>query len=79
MPKNFMKYPHRSPRQTLEQISGLLDRLDPSCGYTEWLAILMAVHHETDGSEEPYRGGRLRYMLRDETSLTQPHVAVQAR
>lgn len=35
---------------TLKQLSALLDSIDSDCGYNEWLHVLMAVFHETDGS-----------------------------
>ena len=53
---------HRRPRptarpcgdadQTLARLRAMLDQIDPDCGYDEWCRVLMAVHHETGGSED---------------------------
>lgn len=37
--------------QELSEINSLLDRIDPDCGYEDWLHVLMAVFHETKGSD----------------------------
>ena len=54
---------HRSPQPvgegdrrpvataTVAELGAMLDQIDPDCGYDQWCRILMAVHHETDGSE----------------------------
>lgn len=39
---------------TSKQLSGLLDAIDPDCGYNDWLHVLMAVFHETDGSDDGF-------------------------
>lgn len=36
------------------ELEALVSKRDPSCGYTEWIKIGMAVHHETEGSEEGF-------------------------
>jgi len=36
----------------LQKIKALLNLTDPDCGYEDWLHSLMAVHHETGGSDE---------------------------
>lgn len=36
----------------LQKIKALLNLIDPDCGYEDWLHSLMAVHHETGGSDE---------------------------
>jgi len=37
---------------SLQKIEKLLDSIDPDCGYDDWLHCIMAVHHETNGSDE---------------------------
>lgn len=34
------------------ELKSLLARRDPDCGYDEWLRIGMALHHESEGSDE---------------------------
>ncbi|MDD2844651.1 MAG: PriCT-2 domain-containing protein [Rhodoferax sp.] len=41
-----------APQGSLVQLQKLLDTIDPDCGYTDWLQVLMALYHETKGSEE---------------------------
>ena len=36
----------------MSQLAVLLDHLDPDMGYEDWLHILMALFHETGGSDE---------------------------
>ena len=38
--------------QKITAIRALIAHLDPDIGYTEWLSVLMAIHNETNGSEE---------------------------
>jgi hypothetical protein len=33
------------------KVSALLEHIDPDCGYQDWLNVLMAIFHETDGSD----------------------------
>lgn len=33
-------------------LSGLLKHIDPGCGYQDWLQALMALYHETGGSDD---------------------------
>ncbi|MBU0909906.1 MAG: PriCT-2 domain-containing protein [Proteobacteria bacterium] len=37
---------------SLKKIEKLLNSIDPDCGYDDWLHCIMAVHHETNGSDE---------------------------
>ena len=39
----------------ISQIVTLLNFIDPSCGYAEWIRVLMAIFHETGGSDEGLR------------------------
>lgn len=34
------------------KLTQLLNHIDPDCGYEDWLHVLMAVYHETGGSDE---------------------------
>lgn len=36
----------------ITKLSQLLEHIDPDCGYEDWLHVLMAVYHETGGSDE---------------------------
>ncbi len=38
----------------LPELEALVLKRDPSCGYDEWIKIGMAIHHETEGSEEGF-------------------------
>lgn len=38
--------------QTLKELDALINHLDPNCGYEDWITPGMAVHYETDGSDE---------------------------
>ena len=38
----------------LSSLKRLLDQIDPDCGYADWLHAIMAVFHETGGSEEGF-------------------------
>lgn len=38
--------------QKITAIRALIAHLDPDLGYSDWVSVLMAIHHETDGSEE---------------------------
>jgi putative DNA primase/helicase len=38
--------------EKLAAIQALIAPLDPDEGYDDWVKVLMAIHHETDGSEE---------------------------
>lgn len=40
---------------TLPEISAMLNVLDPDMGYEDWLRVLMAVYHESQGSHDGYR------------------------
>lgn len=40
-----------APLSELATVSELLGHIDPDCGYQDWLNVLMAVYHETAGSE----------------------------
>lgn len=33
-------------------IEALLEKIDPNCGYRDWVSALMAIFHETNGSEQ---------------------------
>lgn len=44
---------HSEPQsQGLAKLKALLEHIDPDCGYENWLQVLMAIFHETGGSEE---------------------------
>jgi len=36
----------------LARLVALLNHIDPNCGYDDWRAVLMAIHHESGGSAE---------------------------
>lgn len=40
-----------APLPNVATVSELLDHIDPDCGYQDWLNVLLAVFHETAGSE----------------------------
>ncbi len=40
--------------EIVARLSALLERIDPSCGYSDWLKVLMAIYHTTGGSEEGF-------------------------
>ena len=40
---------------TLPELSAMLNALNPDMGYEDWLHVLMAVYHETQGSQDGYR------------------------
>ncbi len=51
--------PHEPPPQVAsgrqvsrEDLRQLISNIDPSCGYEDWLHVLMALFHETGGSDE---------------------------
>jgi hypothetical protein len=37
---------------SLQKLKPLLDKIDPDCGYEDWLHVGMAIFHETNGGEE---------------------------
>jgi hypothetical protein len=59
-PKQIEKaaLPHPSSQSQSEPIArleALLKHIDPDCGYEDWLHVLMATYHETDGCEEGFQ------------------------
>jgi hypothetical protein len=38
--------------QTTARLSAMLAHIDANCGYDDWLHVLMAIFHETGGSDE---------------------------
>ena len=38
--------------QKLKELDALAHHLNPTCGYQDWITPGMAIHHETDGSDE---------------------------
>lgn len=42
------------PRQIIVRLKALTDHLDADMGYEDWLHVLMAIYHETDGSEDGF-------------------------
>ena len=38
--------------QTHKELDALINHLDPNCGYEDWITPSMAVHYETDGSDD---------------------------
>lgn len=45
---------NKSAWQILEEIDVVLDYIDPSIGYEQWAKVLMAIKHETRGSDEGF-------------------------
>lgn len=45
-------YVRDGEEHSIPKLRALLNHLDPDCGYQDWLNVLMAVHTETDGSDE---------------------------
>ncbi len=49
---------HKPTHLTLEakitKIVELLDRINPDIAYSDWVRVLMAIFHETHGSEEGF-------------------------
>jgi len=43
-----------TPGNNLTRLRVLLEHISPDCGYENWLHVLMAIYHETDGSEEGF-------------------------
>lgn len=43
-----------SPGNNLTRLRALLERIPSDCGYDEWLHTLMAIYHETGGSEDGF-------------------------
>lgn len=39
----------------LRQLESLLAHISPDCGYADWCNVLMALHHETGGSEDGFK------------------------
>ncbi len=37
---------------SIGELNALLESIDPDCGYEDWTKVLMAIYHETGGSEE---------------------------
>jgi hypothetical protein len=38
--------------QGIARLSAMLEHIDPDCGYEDWLHVLMAIYHETGGSDD---------------------------
>lgn len=53
-PRAAIAVPDERPAVTTDAstLSGLLSYIDPDCGYQDWLNVLMAIFHETAGSEK---------------------------
>lgn len=46
---------HRSDKPvSIAYLAERLDQIDPDISYRDWIRALMAVHYETDGSEEGF-------------------------
>lgn len=45
--------PKAAPTE-LTTLSRLVDKIDPDCGYRDWVSVLMAIFHETGGSGEGF-------------------------
>lgn len=43
-----------APSNNLGRLQALLEYISPDCGYEDWCNVLMAIHHETSGSEEGF-------------------------
>ena len=39
-----------SQTRHLERLRSVIDKIDPSTGYPDWITVLMALFHETQGS-----------------------------
>lgn len=52
-PRPAPDIPEERPTVTADTatLSQLLDHIDPDCGYQDWLNVLMAIFHETGGSD----------------------------
>ena len=46
--------PSHSVSQTIKKLAMMISMLDPDLGYEDWLHVLMAIYHETGGSEEGF-------------------------
>lgn len=53
-PEKISRVKPKAGNTSVGKLEALLDSLDPDCGYEDWLNILMAVFHETGGSEEGF-------------------------
>jgi len=42
------------PATDIATITALVAHIDPDCGYQDWLNVLMAIYHETGGSDEGF-------------------------
>lgn len=40
--------------KTLRELRAMLEHIDPDCGYDDWVHALMAIHHETGGSDDGF-------------------------
>lgn len=51
-----MPKPSKRPRKpaSIDQLAKLLNQIDPNIGYNDWIKVLMAVSHETGGSDEGF-------------------------
>ena len=44
----------RGTDHSLAELSAMVLKLDPDCGYDDWFHVLAAIHHATDGSEDGF-------------------------
>jgi hypothetical protein len=40
---------------SIDQLAKLIDQIDPNIGHGEWIRVLMAVSHETCGSDDGFQ------------------------
>lgn len=43
-----------TPGNNLGRLKVLLEYISPDCGYEDWLRVLMAIYHETEGSDDGF-------------------------
>lgn len=51
-----MRNPSRTNKPaSIDYLAELLEQIDPDIGYGDWIRVLMAVCHETGGSDEGFQ------------------------
>ena len=49
-----IRFKKRTANPNFSKLPAVLDQLDPSVGYGDWIRILMAIYYESDGSEDGF-------------------------